>query len=664
MSSSVDRRLHEARPASGRRSPDPDWLELVLDYGFGHWIGAFVLLELIDACSYNWVIRAAGLQQVAPDWHRFSSWMVEAGGAEWVSGGLRTIQLTDDWAANSRALLIEEPGQSETTRSRMVDAWLKVPDDRFLHVVAGWALELHRWDLLDQIWREHLNGQNAGRHPEAAMIYRCVPEDARRQYPALTWAMAAAEGHSNKESLRVAIRTMIRDGVLLHSSWHLNEDLDTAVVAGSIWMLCQRLLPAGAPTRPLDASALTGSALERTIAEHARTGTQLSKSARTVFAVVSAHTALGQGDLKMAASKASLAGLLGGEGTEVDLVATGIVQLSLALGGVPPLDDEATRTDAHPEGLKDPGLIGRAGLVMLLLAKGLRALDRLDRAECERVLQLVAAEEAWASSVGTVHAYLEAVYQAVWISPERALANLDAAIAMNAGRSAEELEPLGLRLIGRARVFILNRLGAVDAARNAVGELLEGYREVAQARTHLYAGEAGEAARVATAGILDSRTWLKDRAHLAVLKNASVLLDPIASPGEQVKAARRILVTVAREHIPLAIAHLPRKLRQAVLEKARSSSADIDRRGVEELEARLVEVVDGCETDRASIRLTGREQVLLPLLARPDPVPDIAKSLHVSPNTIRKQVVSLRAKFQAGNRAELIRKARQWGHLS
>ena len=60
---------------------------------------------------------------------------------------------------------------------------------------------------------------------------------------------------------------------------------------------------------------------------------------------------------------------------------------------------------------------------------------------------------------------------------------------------------------------------------------------------------------------------------------------------------------------------------------------------------------------------TGRSPLLLPLLAGKDSVPQIASQLQVSVNTVRKQVATLRAKFHADTRAELIRKAIAYGAI-
>ncbi len=536
-----------------------------------------------------------------------------------------------------------------------------VPDYQFIEVVTTWSRDLGRWDLLDVIWRDHLDDSRLTRHPGVVAVLRSLPDGARRRYPALTWGMALAEAQASEHPHRVALRRVIRDGVVLHSTWYGNEDLDAIVSAGSIWMLCQRMLPADARSRSPQSPSATGPALEEVIAEHAERGITPSEWARTTFTVVAAHNALGQGELARATSLGGLATILEGAGPQLDVVARGVVQLSLALGGTLPLNLGGHSPGPAPDEAGNWGLVAQAGMIMVRLADGLRALDRLDRGGCERALRLVRPEEAWVASVGTIHAYLEAVYRALWVSPEQALAGLDAVRATYAGRTPEALDPLGMRLLARARSFILVRLGAADAAMTAAADLPEDYGRVALARTHLLIGDTDEAQRVANEGLLDPRTWLHDRLHLRMLRSAAVLMDPLAGACEQASAVRA-LVEAAEEQTLLPLA-LPQNARTVILERVRAHAADDDPEVLLTMESRLHDLVDVAESDASRIQLTNREQVLLPLLASSEPVPEIAKHLHLSPNTVRKQVVGLRAKFQAGNRAELIRNARQAGHL-
>lgn len=64
------------------------------------------------------------------------------------------------------------------------------------------------------------------------------------------------------------------------------------------------------------------------------------------------------------------------------------------------------------------------------------------------------------------------------------------------------------------------------------------------------------------------------------------------------------------------------------------------------------------------MRLTPREKVLLPLLATSASLREIAAQLYVSVNTVRKQVVTLREKFNARTREELVSRAIEKGLLS
>ena len=73
---------------------------------------------------------------------------------------------------------------------------------------------------------------------------------------------------------------------------------------------------------------------------------------------------------------------------------------------------------------------------------------------------------------------------------------------------------------------------------------------------------------------------------------------------------------------------------------------------------------DGALALAPPLRLTRREEVLLPLLATAATVQEIANQQYVSVNTLRKQVVALRQKFDATSRDELIRRAHEAGLLN
>jgi DNA-binding CsgD family transcriptional regulator len=68
-------------------------------------------------------------------------------------------------------------------------------------------------------------------------------------------------------------------------------------------------------------------------------------------------------------------------------------------------------------------------------------------------------------------------------------------------------------------------------------------------------------------------------------------------------------------------------------------------------------------TTPVAVRLTPREEVLLPLLATSATVQEIADQQFVSVNTLRKQVVSMREKLGVSTRGDLIRRAHELGLL-
>jgi DNA-binding NarL/FixJ family response regulator len=112
----------------------------------------------------------------------------------------------------------------------------------------------------------------------------------------------------------------------------------------------------------------------------------------------------------------------------------------------------------------------------------------------------------------------------------------------------------------------------------------------------------------------------------------------------------------------LPIALLPRSARDALVQLYRSDM-DPDDPGLQTLLARLGELNDASKDAIRPVRLTDRELILLPLLAGDDAVPEIARKLQVSVNTVRKQVVTLREKFHAESRADLIKKAIAYGAI-
>jgi DNA-binding NarL/FixJ family response regulator len=263
----------------------------------------------------------------------------------------------------------------------------------------------------------------------------------------------------------------------------------------------------------------------------------------------------------------------------------------------------------------------------------------------------------WASWVG-----LEALHAAIWGDAPAGLNRLFAALSDQPMGVREQDEPVGDLLLGRARALLLSRVGAFGAAALSTDLIAERFRTVPLARTLLWAGQLGPAVRTMELTLPDPKLLHSDRLQLLIIRGAATLLDGSISNdirSDTVTAFRHLLLD--RSYLPLAM--LPRRARDAVLNLSASLANDPETSArFAELMDRLPDTTEG-GSDVGLLRLTEREEILLPLLAGTESIPDIARRLHVSVHTVRTQVATLREKFQASTRAELVRKAGSYGAL-
>jgi len=154
-----------------------------------------------------------------------------------------------------------------------------------------------------------------------------------------------------------------------------------------------------------------------------------------------------------------------------------------------------------------------------------------------------------------------------------------------------------------------------------------------------------------------------DRLQLLIIRGAATTLDSSITPDIETDTVNALRTLVQqRNYLPLAM--LPRHARDTILTICEPLSTDpaVHEQFVE-LKERL-KAVTGGDSAFGLLQLTDREAILLPLLATSDSVPVIARKLHVSVHTVRNQAATLREKFQASTRAELVRKAGDYGALN
>jgi DNA-binding CsgD family transcriptional regulator len=210
-------------------------------------------------------------------------------------------------------------------------------------------------------------------------------------------------------------------------------------------------------------------------------------------------------------------------------------------------------------------------------------------------------------------------------------------------------------------VLLLIKSGRFGAATQTADTLPGSLKLLPLARIHLWAGNYEQAIRLADGAPFEAGLDLGDQYRLKLLHVAAALVEGSCDSDLRTAGINELQRMLENEaFLPLAL--LPRLARDALVDlyRAEDHAEDVN---FQLLLERLQQVNDAGGLSSRPFRLTEREVILLPLLATDMPVPDIARSLHVSVNTVRKQVVTLREKFQADTRAELIRKAMAYGAL-
>lgn len=517
------------------------------------------------------------------------------------------------------------------------------------------AFQDANWAALQYLWTKFLSDAEFTEHPRLARSFAELPESVRRDYPLLSMAAADAYASALPPDARgpEVARIVARDAMTLHSRWAGHSDTDAAVLAGTLWMVTQRYQPTDA-LEALDAAWHTRNELVEFLARRREEQRPANIAVWSFFRAASAQLALIRADLAEAAADAEFAVVAGDDSEAVDL-ARGTRALALALAGV----------DAG-EALRGPAPVWRRGIVpgkgtrdeaaaSWSLAQGLVRVRLLDR---DGVAEALAdtTPRARGSAVWTGRAWLAATATGLWGDPREALAVLDTDIAENSLTSIEQRQTLGMVALGRARHQLLLRLGGIVAATDAVAAIPAPWHWAPAALHLLWTGDTDGAASAAESALYDPLTPRTDRLRMALIRAAAAVRRHSGEVGDRL--ALDALTKCIRAGNLLPVTELPRGLRQEVVGAAQALAST----ELAELVARLAQLAPSEEVGPAAA-LTRREQVLLPLLATSATAAEIAAQLHVSVTTVRSQIATLRSKFGARSRAELVRRARDAGLL-
>ncbi len=600
----------------------------------------------MDEAAFNFLRPIEGLGLPA-DWAEFRTLAAGSGEAEWRDGAQRLEVLRP--AVSSAG---ELPPDLADLAALLLERWQHDRDPHLELDALRWALALQRWTLVDESWLNDLRRNAREGDPAVLLLLAGLPVEARRVNPILTWAWAAARSYAIEPSQREQelVRLLLSDAVALHARWREAPNVDAAIAAATIWMLAQRFLPSTPATAAQDAAWDTQNQVAAHIEEQRREQRPPNPLVEAVFHAGSSRIALARADLHASIAEADFALALEPE-TARGLV-HGTRNLALELAGFAGEPGSPARHLSAPAAYRIG--LGAQDALAELIAKALAALRRLDRPAClaaqAELDPLPSGAPSW-----TVVTHVQQLAGAVWGDADSVLTRTDATVARYSVISLEHRGRLGSALLGRGRAALLSRLGSHRAAREALAGLPRQWARAPLACVELWSGDPEAAARAATEGIHDPATTQFDRVTLLVVRAA-------AGGGGDTAAAARTAVAACLDHdLWLPLAMVPAEASRRVLAAAASGPDPVTI--PESVARRLEELAAGPENPPGAVSLTRREQVLLPLLAGQETVPEIAAALHVSANTVRKQVVTLRAKFGAGTRGELVRRARELGLL-
>jgi DNA-binding NarL/FixJ family response regulator len=576
----------------------------------------------------------------------------------------RTFRLLPDVHSSMVTAMSQMPGGVIGVRQRLIRQGLVSTPISLLGQLALWASQNSDWASLTELWLKYPPAVWASVAPKSLTVFSAVPTAALKDYPALSQAEALTAGMNGPTALTLseqAVRRIRQDGRLLHEGWRSLKSVDSAVRAGTMWMVAQRTL-AGSPN-DLDDAWITYQELKAFIHDQSHAGNPPAPQPQVFFHAMSAETAFLRGDLASARSEAEEAMNQSQPGDIAALIGAGLQALTQAfIGDVRGFEAAANWYAAHSLAC---GSFAAIAAPYLEVARALLAIRLLDRDSAEASLQASSAMQQ-RSELWSVHAWVASLNDLTWQEADFGLARLEVAVSRNPLAVAQD----GLidTFETRARAELLCGAGRVNQdnalLRARTRSKLIKYHLVAEARMHLCGQDGASAVRVAEHGIHDATFPLSDRAHLCTIKAAGLLAT--AAETHLIQEALHAACTLCTEAANLLpFVFLPADLRAGLLRLHDDTEPNPNcLLSKPELRMRLDHVQNNFQYSPALIRLTPREEILLPLLATPATIDAIARELHVSVNTVRKQVVTLRVKLGESSRPRMIDRAYQLGLLA
>lgn len=657
-----------ARPQLSVLRSSPSWQDSMAEAG--GWPSWLPRVSMADFCSIEVLLTVAS-----------------SAGAEVSRGGARAILARMEEAGFFRepavagvfllrpeveARMLAELDRTERgverLRQQLSAAGLAQPAGGIGAQLAKWALESQDWASLEAVWRTHSPGDLVA-DPGVGAGYAAVPTEVRASHPGLSFAAAVAsayEPEAGRLDLDQMITSLVRDGRTLHGNWAHHDTPEARVVAGSLWLLAHAVIPESFADHQHEVLTRTYDELVKLIRDSSLSGAEVTARALTFFHSIVSLVALLRGDWSRARREGEFALILSdGCGLPAFLAALVVGSSCAMSGGTQNSVITENFLAEHAAHSCRPGVWLEPAFHLVKADAALRALDREQTRHHLRLHEVEASSTHWFNS-RRIHAAVLSTAAILWDDPEQALARFDSLAPESAGE-VQQANPWD-RLLLRCRVELLLALGVRNRAEQIVVELLatadDSVSAVPAAWFYLCAGRFSDALSKADEGIFELKISLADRAFLYAAKSAA-LQQGGAAEELVASAATAACVICAQADTLLPFATLPAEVRSYLVAEHGRHHGDTDcflsravRRGAFDT------LRDGALPMVPPLRLTRREEVLLPLLATAATVQEIADQQYVSVNTLRKQVVTLRQKFDATSRDDLVRRAHEAGLLN
>lgn len=212
----------------------------------------------------------------------------------------------------------------------------------------------------------------------------------------------------------------------------------------------------------------------------------------------------------------------------------------------------------------------------------------------------------------------------------------------------------GRRILQRCRVDLLISLGRVHSAQRLIGSITTSgpWLQLASARIELITGHPERARQAAAAGSWEQSTTVRARIDLLMIQAAGALAMGDVCGGKNL--FDRATGLAEHAHIQGATLLVP----QSVADAFSDPSMAPDRGGSSIAPIRpYPEAV-------TTVRLSPREAAVLELFADHSSIAEMARTLTVSVNTVKKQTVSIYAKLGVHDRSAALLRARQLGLIA